>query len=126
LSDHADTRESIDTRVVSGRIIGRALRATLYMIAGIYGGLIVTVAGLFTENRFAEMIPPAITHPELYYNFYAVTLTWQLAFLVIAVAFVVGIGRTPTAAFWLTVPDAILGVPFARARARTDRATPPS
>jgi hypothetical protein len=28
--------------------------------------------------------PPPITHPDLYYGFVGVTLTWQVAFLVIA------------------------------------------
>jgi hypothetical protein len=113
----------------------------VYGIAGIYG-VIVTVAGLFTEARFAEMIPPVIMHPELYYGFFAVTLTWQLAFLVIAsdparyrplmwvtvlekagfvvaVAMLVGTGRSPRAALGLIVGDVILGALFAWSLQRT-------
>jgi hypothetical protein len=38
---------------------------------------------LFLEERIGRDYPPAITHPEYFYGFVGVGLTWQLLFLVI-------------------------------------------
>jgi hypothetical protein len=56
---------------------------TVFLVAGIYG-LLVLAPGYFTENRFGAEFPPAITHPEFYYGFYGLALSWQIAFLIIA------------------------------------------
>jgi hypothetical protein len=56
---------------------------TVFLGAGIYG-IIVLLPGFFSEKMMAELMPPAITHPEFYYGFFGVALAWQLAFLIIA------------------------------------------
>lgn len=56
---------------------------TVFLVAGIYG-MIVLLPGFFSEKMIAEVMPPAITHPEFYYGFFGVALAWQLAFLIIA------------------------------------------
>jgi hypothetical protein len=55
----------------------------VFLGAGIYG-IIVLLPGFFSEKMMAELMPPAITHPEFYYGFFGVALAWQLAFLIIA------------------------------------------
>lgn len=55
----------------------------VYLIAGIYGLLIMTPQ-YFLETQNGIDYPPAITHPEYYYGFIGVTLAWQVAFLVIS------------------------------------------
>jgi hypothetical protein len=55
----------------------------IFGIAGIYG-LIVLVPQYFTEARIGTDYPPAITHPEYYYGFLGVAISWQIAFLVIS------------------------------------------
>src|SRR3954453_7938782 len=55
----------------------------LFLIAGIYGVLVVApLYGL--EKRIGEQNPPAITHPEFYYGFVCVTLAWQLVYLMLS------------------------------------------
>jgi len=56
---------------------------TVFTIAGIWGLLIMTPL-YFTFDAVGRAYPPPITHPDLYYGFIGVTLTWQIAFLVIA------------------------------------------
>jgi hypothetical protein len=51
--------------------------------AGIYG-LIVLFPLYFLEARLAQDFPPPLTHPEHYYGFIGVALSWQVAFLLIA------------------------------------------
>ena len=55
----------------------------VFGISGIYG-LIVLVPQYFTEARIGSDYPPAITHPEYYYGFLGVAISWQLAFLLIS------------------------------------------
>jgi hypothetical protein len=55
----------------------------IFMIAGIYGVLVIAPL-YFAEEQIGRDTPPAITHPEIYYLFVGVTLAWQIAFLVIA------------------------------------------
>jgi hypothetical protein len=55
----------------------------VYRIAGVYG-LLLLLPSYFFEARIGLEHPPAITHPEYYYGFTAVTVAWQVAFLVIA------------------------------------------
>ena len=55
----------------------------VFLIAGIYGFLILTPM-YFLENKIGRDIPPAITHPENFYGFVGVALAWQALFLVLA------------------------------------------
>lgn len=55
----------------------------VYLIAGIYGLLIVTPL-YFLEAKNGIDYPPPITHPEYYYGFIGVVLAWQVAFLMMA------------------------------------------
>jgi hypothetical protein len=56
---------------------------TVFLIAGIYG-LAVVVPLYFLEERIGRQFPPAISHPDFYYGFVGVTLSWQFLFLVLA------------------------------------------
>jgi hypothetical protein len=35
-------------------------------------------------DRVGEQYPPPIAHPDMYYGFLAVTMVWQIAFLIIS------------------------------------------
>jgi hypothetical protein len=59
------------------------LASRVFRVAGIYG-LIVLVPQYFLEDKLGTDYPPAITHPEFYYGFLGVAISWQLAFLLIA------------------------------------------
>jgi hypothetical protein len=54
----------------------------VFFLAGISGVMLV-IPPFFLEEQFGRDHPPAINHPELYYGFFGVTLSWQLMFLVI-------------------------------------------
>ena len=54
----------------------------VFTIAGIYG-VIVVLPQYFLEHRFAQDLPPALTHPEHFYGFIGVTLAWQFVYLLI-------------------------------------------
>ena len=70
----------------------------VYTVAGIYG-LIVMLPQYFLEDRIGRDAPPPITHPEHFYGFIGVVITWQLAFLII--------GRDP-ARFRALMPVTVL------------------
>jgi len=55
----------------------------VFTFAGIWG-ILVTLPLYFLYDLIGHHSPPAITHPEFYYGFVGVTLTWQLVFLSIA------------------------------------------
>ncbi|MDB5388498.1 MAG: hypothetical protein JWM11_4144 [Planctomycetaceae bacterium] len=55
----------------------------VFCIAGIYG-LIVLAPQYFLEIQVGLDYPPAITHPEYFYGFVGVGVSWQVAFLVLA------------------------------------------
>jgi len=55
----------------------------VFLLAGISGSLMVLPA-YFLEEQFGRDYPPPINHPELYYGFFGVTLSWQVMFLVIS------------------------------------------
>jgi hypothetical protein len=55
----------------------------VFRIAGIYGLLVLTPI-YFLENKIGRDAPPAITHPEYFYGFIGVGLTWQFLFLVLS------------------------------------------
>ena len=54
-----------------------------FLIAGIWGILVLTPL-YFLEKKTGIDHPPAITHPEYYYGFVGVALSWQVLFLIIA------------------------------------------
>lgn len=55
----------------------------VFRIAGIYG-LAVLLPQYLMEERLGLDDPPAITHPEHFYGFLGVAVSWQVAFLIIA------------------------------------------
>jgi hypothetical protein len=55
----------------------------VFRIAGIYGVVAMTPF-FFMEEPIGRDDPPAITHPEFFYAFVGVALSWQVAFLVIS------------------------------------------
>lgn len=54
-----------------------------FLIAGIYG-LLALLPMYFLEGRIGRDLPPPITHPEYFYGFVGVAVSWQVAFLVMA------------------------------------------
>jgi hypothetical protein len=56
---------------------------TVFTIAGIWG-MLITLPLYFMFDIIGHRSPPAINHPEFYYGFVGVTLTWQVVFLLIA------------------------------------------
>lgn len=59
------------------------LASRVFRFAGIYG-LVVLAPQYFMEVKLGTDYPPAITHPEFYYGFLGVAISWQIAFLLIA------------------------------------------
>ena len=55
----------------------------VFTVAGIWG-ILVTLPLYFMYNFIGRQSPPAMNHPEFYYGFAGVTLTWQVVFLLIA------------------------------------------
>jgi hypothetical protein len=55
----------------------------VFLIAGIYGVLILTPI-YFMEGKIGRETPPAITHPEYFYGFLGAGLAWQILFLVLS------------------------------------------
>ena len=55
----------------------------LFLIAGIYG-LLLLLPQYFLEEKTGRDFPPPINHPEYYYGFIGVAVAWQVLFLVIA------------------------------------------
>ena len=55
----------------------------VFTAAGVWGLLVVSPL-FFLFDRIGRQYPPAITHPEFFYGFIAVTLAWQVAFVLIA------------------------------------------
>jgi hypothetical protein len=55
----------------------------VFLIAGIYGLLIVTPL-FFSEARMGNDFPPPVNHPEWYYGFAGAAFSWQLMYLLIA------------------------------------------
>jgi hypothetical protein len=55
----------------------------VFLIAGIYG-LLVLLPLYFIEGRIGRDQPPPITHPEYFYGFVGLGVSWQVAFLIIS------------------------------------------
>jgi hypothetical protein len=60
------------------------LARRVFLIAGIYGLLVLLPIYFLGETRIGRDQPPAITHPEFFYGFLGVGVSWQVAFLVIS------------------------------------------
>ena len=109
----------------------------VFLIAGIWGVLIVTPM-FFMYDYIGSLYPPALTHPDIYYGFVTVTLSWQIAFLIIsadppryrpifpaamlekfgfiiAVAALLAQGRVSASFAASTAPDLVLGSLFVAA-----------
>jgi hypothetical protein len=56
---------------------------SVFLIAGVYG-LMILVPLYFLEGWIGRDQPPAITHPEYFYGFIGVAVSWQVAFLIIS------------------------------------------
>ena len=56
----------------------------IFWIAGIWGFVVLSPL-LFLFDVIGRQDPPPITHPGFFYGFVMVALTWQVAFLFIAV-----------------------------------------
>jgi len=52
-------------------------------LAAVYG-FVSLVPMYFIERRLMEQLPPPLTHPEFYYGFVGVALSWQVVFVLIA------------------------------------------
>jgi hypothetical protein len=55
----------------------------VFLSAGIFG-VLAMLPPFFLEEEFGRHHPPPIKHPELYYGYFGVGLSWQVMFLVIA------------------------------------------
>jgi hypothetical protein len=55
----------------------------VFLLAAVYGFLVL-VPQYFLEGRIGRDFPPPITHPEHFYGFVGVALSWQVLFVVIA------------------------------------------
>lgn len=55
----------------------------VFLIAGIYGLLVVTPQ-YFMESRVGRTSPPPVTHPEYFYGFVGAVLVWHVLFLVMS------------------------------------------
>jgi hypothetical protein len=54
----------------------------VFVTAGVWGLLVLTPL-YFMFDVIGARYPPPMTHPDFYFGFLAVTLAWQVAFLVI-------------------------------------------
>ncbi len=70
----------------------------VFLLAGV-SGILLVLPPYFLEERFGRDYPPPVTHPEIYFGFFGVTLSWQVLFLVIA---------TDPARFRPAMPPAVL------------------
>jgi hypothetical protein len=55
----------------------------LFLVAGIYGVVVVTPL-FFLENQISANYPPAVTHPEFYYGFAFSAFAWQIVYLMLS------------------------------------------
>jgi hypothetical protein len=113
----------------------------VFAIAGIWG-LIIVPPLYFLIDTIGTQYPPPVTHMDFYYGFIAVTLAWQLAFLVIAsdpgryrplmpvamvekflyvvtMATLFGMGKVQAGQAAVALPDLVLGSLFVIAFVKT-------
>jgi hypothetical protein len=116
----------------------------VFLIAGVWGILVLTPL-YFIFDAVGRQYPPPITHPDFYYGFISVALTWQIAFLIIATdpvrlrplmgaAVVEKFGYVATLSvlyvkgllafgqFAVGIPDLVLGILFVAAFLKTSTA----
>ena len=55
----------------------------VFLVAGVYGLLVITPL-FFLEERIGRDMPPPITHPEHYYGFAGAVLAFQVLNLIVA------------------------------------------
>jgi hypothetical protein len=55
----------------------------VFGLAAVYG-FVSLVPMYFIERRLMVQLPPPLTHPEFYYGFVGVALSWQVLFVLIA------------------------------------------
>jgi len=67
----------------------------VFTVAGIWG-LVVLTPLYFSFDLVGRAYPPAITHPDFFYGFVGVAITWQIGFLLI--------GRDPAGLQAMMVP----------------------
>jgi hypothetical protein len=88
----------VDHRSTLPRVSPDRFARRVFTGAGVYG--IVCLAPMYgVERLVGEMEPPPITHPEFFYGFVGLALSWQLAFLVI--------GRDPVRYRALMLPSIV-------------------
>ncbi|HLN30014.1 MAG TPA: hypothetical protein VK395_19890 [Gemmataceae bacterium] len=56
----------------------------LYLVAGVYGVLIV-LPDYFLEEKLGRDYPPPINHPEFFYGFVGTALVWQIVYLMVGI-----------------------------------------
>ncbi|MCL4546936.1 MAG: hypothetical protein M1495_00010 [Bacteroidetes bacterium] len=54
------------------------------IIAGVYGMIVISPL-YFSEAQINIDFPPAITHPEYFYGFLGVAISWQILFFILAI-----------------------------------------
>jgi hypothetical protein len=119
----------------------------VFTTAGVWGILILTPL-YFMYDSIGRQYPPPITHPDFYYGFLAITVAWQVGFLmigrepvrlrammipailekflyVITLAVLYTQGRAAMGQVLPGVPDVILGCLFVAARIKTAEAAAP-
>ena len=63
--------------------VGVQFAKIVFRVAGIWG-VIILLPMYFLYERYGQIYPPPLTHPEVFYGFLGVTMAWQIAFLIIA------------------------------------------
>ena len=71
-----------DNEKIKSGWASRRFTKTVFLVAGIYG-LMILAPIYFIKNKFGQETPPAITHPEYFYGFLGVALSWQVLFLIL-------------------------------------------
>ncbi|HEY7291901.1 MAG TPA: hypothetical protein VH583_18825 [Vicinamibacterales bacterium] len=113
----------------------------MFTAAGVWGFLILTPL-LFLLDYIGRTYPPPITHADFFYGFLAITFAWQIAFLIIgrdpvrfrpfmipamfekflyigALCALYATGQIQAGQVAPAIPDAILGLGFIVAYAKT-------
>ena len=119
----------------------------VFRIAGTWG-LIMLTPLYFMYDSIGRQYPPPVTHPDFYYGFLAITVAWQVAFLVIAsdpirlrplmvpamlekFGYVLTMivlyqqGQLQPGQFAVAIPDLLLGILFVAAFVKTEALTSP-
>jgi len=55
----------------------------IFRIAGIYG-LVVMIPIAFAEKLIEQIMPPAVNHPEFFYGFVLLNISWQVLYLILS------------------------------------------